>query len=126
MRYLPFTIGRTARDALMAHMTASIDAVTVADGTGHVLPPAIRAALFDHFDNAANTCKVAWSRHRGVASLSESQVSELTRGPDQAVAARIDVADSSYTWFIDDVACPGVRAPGHGGHRSFCTADRHR
>ncbi len=53
MRHLPFSIGRAERDAWMARMTASLDAATLADGTGSPLPPHIRAALFDHFDNAA-------------------------------------------------------------------------
>ena len=37
----------------MAHMTASLDAATLADGTGRPLPAGIRAAMFDHFGNAA-------------------------------------------------------------------------
>ena len=53
MRHLPFAIGPAERDAWMAHMTASLDAATLADGTGHPLPVEIRAAMFDHFDNAA-------------------------------------------------------------------------
>ena len=53
MRHLPFAIGQAERDAWMAHMTASLDAATIADGTGRPLPAEIRAAMFDHFDNAA-------------------------------------------------------------------------
>lgn len=53
MRHLPFTIGEAERDAWMRHMTASLDAATVADGSGRPLPAEIRAAMFDHFDNAA-------------------------------------------------------------------------
>ena len=53
MRHLPFAIGRAERDAWMAHMTASLDAATLADGTGRPLPAEIRAAMFDHFDSAA-------------------------------------------------------------------------
>ena len=53
LRHLPFAIGRAERDAWMAHMTASLDEATLADGTGHPLPAEIRAAMFDHFDNAA-------------------------------------------------------------------------
>ena len=53
MRHFPFSIGWTERDAWMAHMTASLDAATIADGTGRPLPAEIRAAMFDHFDNAA-------------------------------------------------------------------------
>ena len=53
MRHFPFAIGQAERDAWMAHMTASLDAATVADGTGRPLPDEIRAAMFDHFDNAA-------------------------------------------------------------------------
>ena len=53
MRHLPFAIGPAERDAWMAHMTASLDVATVADGTGRPLPAEIRAAMFDHFVNAA-------------------------------------------------------------------------
>ena len=53
MRHMPFAIGIAERDAWMAHMTASLDAATIADGTGRMLPDEIRAAMFDHFDNAA-------------------------------------------------------------------------
>ena len=53
MRHFPFAIGRAERDAWMAHMTASLDAATIADGAGRPLPAEIRAAMFDHFDNAA-------------------------------------------------------------------------
>lgn len=53
MRHLPFVIGLAERDAWMAHMTASLDVTTLADGTGRPLPPDIRAAMFDHFANAA-------------------------------------------------------------------------
>ena len=53
MRHLPFVIGSAERDAWMEHMTASLDAATLADGTGRPLPDEIRAAMFDHFDNAA-------------------------------------------------------------------------
>ena len=53
MRHLHFAIGRAERDAWMAHMTASLDAATLADGTGRPLPGEIRAAMLDHFDNAA-------------------------------------------------------------------------
>jgi len=53
MRHFPFAIGWAERDAWMAHMTASLDTATIADGTGRPLPAEIRAAMFDHFDNAA-------------------------------------------------------------------------
>ena len=53
MRHMPFAIGEAERDAWMEHMTASLDAATIADGTGRPLPAEIRAAMFDHFDNAA-------------------------------------------------------------------------
>ena len=53
MRHLPFAIGRAERDAWMSHMTASLEAAVIADGTARPLPDEIRAALFDHFDNAA-------------------------------------------------------------------------
>ena len=53
MRHFPFTIGWAERDAWMAHMTASLDAAVIADGTGRPLPDEIRDAMFDHFDNAA-------------------------------------------------------------------------
>ena len=53
MRHFPFAIGQAERDAWMAHMTASLDAAVVADGTSRPLPAEIRAAMFDHLDNAA-------------------------------------------------------------------------
>ncbi len=53
MRHMHFAIGRAERDAWMAHMTASLDVATLADGTGRPLPAEVRAAMFDHFDNAA-------------------------------------------------------------------------
>ena len=53
MRHMPFAIGQAERDAWMEHMTASLDTATIADGTGRPLPDEIRAAMFDHFDNAA-------------------------------------------------------------------------
>ena len=53
MRHMPFAIGWDERDAWMAHMTASLDSATLADGTGRRLPDEIRSAMFDHFDNAA-------------------------------------------------------------------------
>ena len=53
MRHMPFAIGHVERDAWMEHMTVSLDAATIADGTGRPLPDEIRAAMFDHFDNAA-------------------------------------------------------------------------
>ena len=53
MRHMPFAIGPAERDAWMVHMTASLDVATLADGTGRPLPDEIRAAMFDHFDNAA-------------------------------------------------------------------------
>ena len=53
MRHMPFAIGQAERDAWMAHMTASLDAATVADGSGGRVPAEIRAAMFGHFDNAA-------------------------------------------------------------------------
>ena len=53
MRHMPFAIGQAERDAWMEHMTASLAAATLADGTSHPLPDEIRAAMFDHFDNAA-------------------------------------------------------------------------
>ena len=34
-------------------MTASLDAATLADGAGRPLPAGIRAAMFNHFGNAA-------------------------------------------------------------------------
>ncbi len=51
MRHLPFAIGSAEREAWMAHMTASLDKTTIADG--QPLPAEIRAAMFEHFDNAA-------------------------------------------------------------------------
>ena len=53
MRHFPFAIRQAERDAWMAHMTSSLDTATIADGTGRPLPAEIRAAMFDHFDNAA-------------------------------------------------------------------------
>ena len=53
MRHMPFAIGQAERVAWMEHMTASLDAATIADDTGRPLPDEIRAAMFDHFDNAA-------------------------------------------------------------------------
>ena len=53
MRHLPFVIGRAERDAWMAHMVASLDRAVITDGSGRPLPAEIRAAMFDHFDNAA-------------------------------------------------------------------------
>ena len=53
MRHMPFPIGWTERNAWMAHMTASLDAATVADGSGRPLPAEIRSVMLDHFDNAA-------------------------------------------------------------------------
>ena len=53
MRHMPFPIGLAEREAWMAHMTASLDTATIADGTHRPLPAEIRAAMFDHFDNAA-------------------------------------------------------------------------
>ena len=53
MRHMPFAIGSAERDAWMEHMTASLDAATIADSTGRPLPDEIRAAMYDHFDNAA-------------------------------------------------------------------------
>ncbi len=53
MRHLPFAIGHAERDAWMSHMTASLDSATIADGSQRPLPAEIRAAMFDHFDQAA-------------------------------------------------------------------------
>ncbi len=53
MRHLGFSIGRSERDAWMAHMTASLDAATVSDGSGRPLPGEIHSLLLNHFDNAA-------------------------------------------------------------------------
>lgn len=53
MRHMPFAIGWAEREAWMKHMTASLDAATIADGAGRPLPDEIRAVMFDHFDNAA-------------------------------------------------------------------------
>ena len=53
MRHMPFAIGQAERDAWMEHMTASLDAATIAGSAGRPLPVEIRAAMFDHFDNAA-------------------------------------------------------------------------
>ena len=53
MRHMPFAIGWPEREAWMEHMTASLEAATIADGTGRPLPPEIRSVMFEHFDNAA-------------------------------------------------------------------------
>ncbi|MDE0170662.1 MAG: globin [bacterium] len=53
MRHLPFAIGRAERDAWIMHMTSSLDAATLADGTGRPLPMEIRTMMSDHFDDAA-------------------------------------------------------------------------
>ena len=53
MRHMPFAIGLAEREAWMEHMTAALEAATIADGTDRALPAKIRAAMFDHFDNAA-------------------------------------------------------------------------
>ena len=53
MRHMPFAIGWAEREAWMEHMTASLEAATIADGTGRPLPPEIRTVMFEHFDNAA-------------------------------------------------------------------------
>ena len=53
MRHMPFAIGQAERDAWIAHMTASLNAATIADGTSRRLPEEVGAAMFDHFDNAA-------------------------------------------------------------------------
>ncbi len=65
MRHMHFPIGRAERDAWMAHMTASLDATTLADGTGLPLPAGIRAVMFDHFDNAATHLVNQPGRTRG-------------------------------------------------------------
>lgn len=54
LRHMPFAIGRAEREAWMEHMTAALDAATVADGTDRRLPEEIRDLMFDHFDNAAS------------------------------------------------------------------------
>ena len=53
MRHMPFAIGEVERQAWMEHMTASLEVATIADETGSRLPPEIRTAMFEHFDNAA-------------------------------------------------------------------------
>lgn len=53
LRHMPFAIGRPEREAWMEHMTAALDAATVADRTGRRLPDEIRDLMFDHFDKAA-------------------------------------------------------------------------
>ncbi len=53
MRHLPFAIGQAERDVWMGHMRASLDVATLADGTDLPLPEEIRAAMLEHFDNAA-------------------------------------------------------------------------
>ena len=53
MRHLPFPIGWAERNAWMAHMTASLDAAILADGSGRPLPAETRSVMLDHFDNAA-------------------------------------------------------------------------
>ena len=53
LRHMPFAIGWAEREAWMEHMTAALDAATVADGTGRGLPDEIRRLMFEHFDNAA-------------------------------------------------------------------------
>ncbi len=51
MRHMPFAIGQAERDAWMRHMTASLAAAKLADGSP--LDPDIAQAMFAHFDNAA-------------------------------------------------------------------------
>ena len=53
MRHMPFQIGQAEREAWMAHMTASLHAARISDGSGLPLPPQIKALMFEHFDNAA-------------------------------------------------------------------------
>ncbi len=53
MRHMPFQIGPAEREAWMTHMTASLDAARLTDGTGRPLPPEIKSLMFEHFDNAA-------------------------------------------------------------------------
>ncbi len=53
MRHMPFRIGKAEREAWMAHMTASLDAARLSDGTARPLPPEVRDLMFEHFDNAA-------------------------------------------------------------------------
>ncbi len=53
MRHMPFRIGKVEREAWMTHMTASLDAARLSDGTGRPLPPEVRTLMFEHFDNAA-------------------------------------------------------------------------
>ena len=71
MRHMHFAIGRAERDAWMGHMTASLDSATLADGTGRPLPAGIRAAMFDHFDNAATHLVNEPRDARGVAPTVE-------------------------------------------------------
>ncbi|WP_419842086.1 globin [Candidatus Poriferisodalis sp.] len=51
MRHVPFAIGRAERDAWMTHMSASLDAARMPDGSA--LTEDLTAAMFAHFDNAA-------------------------------------------------------------------------
>ncbi len=53
LRHMPFAIGWAEREAWMTHMTAALDAATVADGTDRRLPDEIRDLMFEHFNNAA-------------------------------------------------------------------------
>ena len=45
MRHAPFSIGRAERDAWMGHMRTAVDSLD--------LPPAVRDAFLDYFENAA-------------------------------------------------------------------------
>jgi hemoglobin len=45
MRHAPFSIGRAERDAWMGHMRRAVDSLD--------LPPAVRDAFLDYFENAA-------------------------------------------------------------------------
>jgi hemoglobin len=45
MRHAPFAIGRRERDAWMAHMRAAVDSLD--------LPPPVREAFLEYFENAA-------------------------------------------------------------------------
>lgn len=53
MRHMGFAIGQAERDAWMTHMRASLEAATVAHGTGPPLPDEIKSLMLDYFDNAA-------------------------------------------------------------------------
>ena len=53
MRHMPFVIGLEERNAWMRHMEASLAVATLTDGTDRPVPPEIRDAMFEHFDNAA-------------------------------------------------------------------------